>query len=153
VAARGVPARLGLPRPVYLLVGYLALRLALAAHGRAGSPASAAGAVQEATVAHAWGRVSVALLVAGLSAYAFIQLLEAVFRPSHARSTFGRWRQRAVSSWGCLLYSVFCLSTARLVVGARPKQTARSEQWQDTGLTAALLRTGGGRLLLFLYSW
>ena len=33
---------------VYLLVGYLALRLALAAHGRAGAPASSAGAVQAA---------------------------------------------------------------------------------------------------------
>jgi hypothetical protein len=37
---------------VYLLVGYLALRLALAAHGRTGAPASSAGAVQ---AAGAWG--------------------------------------------------------------------------------------------------
>jgi uncharacterized protein DUF1206 len=92
----------------------------------------------------------VALLVAGLGAYALTQLLQAVFRPAHADSTFGRWRQRAVSPWGCVLYLAFCLSTARLLVGARPKQTARSEQRQDTGLTAALLRTGGGRLLLVL---
>src|SRR6202023_1268126 len=33
---------------VYLLVGYLALRLAVAGHGRAGAPASSAGAVQAA---------------------------------------------------------------------------------------------------------
>ena len=62
----------------------------------------------------------------------------------------GRWRQRAVSSWGCLLYSVFCLSTARLLAGTPPKQTAESEQRQDTDVTAVLLRTGWGRLLLVL---
>jgi len=103
--------------------------------------------VQEAA-GHAWGRVSLVLLVVGLGAYAFTQLVEAVYRPSHAGSTIGRWRQRAVSSWGCLLYSSFCLSTAWLLVATRPKQTAQSEHQQDTDLTAVLLRTGSGRLLL-----
>ena len=134
---------------VYLLVGYLALRLALGTHGRTGAPASGAGAVQ-AAVAPAWGRLPLVLLVAGLAAYALTQLLEAVFRPSHATGTIGRWRQRAVSSWGCLLYLAFCLSTARLLVGAPSKQTAQSEQRQDTDVTADLLRTGWGRLLLVL---
>ena len=132
---------------VYLLVGYLALRLALAAHGRAGAPASSAGAVQ---AAGAWGRVPLVLLVAGLGAYALTQLIEAVFRPAHATGTMGRWRQRAVSSWGCLLYAAFCLSTARLAVQAQPAQTAQSEQRQDTGVTAELLRTGWGRAVLIL---
>ena len=134
---------------VYFLVGYLALRLALAAHGRTGEPASSAGAVQ-AAVAGAWGRVPLVLLVAGLGAYALTQLVEAVFRPSHATSTTGEWRQRAVSSWGCLLYLAFCLSTARLLVGTPAKETAQSEQRQDAGITADLLRTGWGRLLLVL---
>jgi hypothetical protein len=134
---------------IYLLVGYLAFRLALAAHGRAASPASSAGAVQ-AAVAPVWGRVPLVLLIAGLGAYAFTQLVEAVFRPSHATGTMGRWRQRAVSSWGCLLYLAFCLSTARLLTGTPPQQTAQSEQRQDTGVTAVLLRTGWGRLLLIL---
>jgi hypothetical protein len=58
--------------------------------------------------------------------------------------------QRAVSSWGCLLYLAFCLSTARLLAVTRPKGTAGSEQRQDTDITAALLRTGLGRLLLVL---
>jgi hypothetical protein len=87
------------------------------------------------------------LLAAGLGAYALTQLIEAVFRPSHATGTMGRWRQRAVSSWGCLLYVAFCLSTARLLV-TPAKETAGSEQRQDTDVTAALLRTGWGRLLL-----
>src|ERR1022692_910864 len=134
---------------VYLLVGYLAFRLALAARGRADSTASSAGAVQ-AAVAPAWGRVPLVLLVAGLGAYALTQLIEAVFRPSHATGTMGRWRQRAVSSWGCLLYLAFCLSTARLLARTPPKQTAQSEQRQDTDVTALLLRTGWGRVLLIL---
>ncbi len=144
-------SRLGLAcrGTVYLLVGYLAFRLAVVAHGRGGAPASSAGAVQEA-VAPAWGRVPLVLLIAGLGAYALTQLIEAVFRPSHAESTFGRWRQRAVSSWGCLLYLAFCLSTARLLAGTPPEQTAQSEQRQDTDLTADLLQSGWGRLALIL---
>ena len=144
-------SRLGLAcrGTVYLLVGYLALRLAIATHGRAGAPASSAGAVQ-AAVAPAWGHVPLVLLVAGLAAYALTQLVEAVFRPAHATGTMGRWRQRAVSSWGFLVYSVFCLSTARLLAQTPPKQTAQSEQRQDTGMTAHLLRTGWGKALLVL---
>jgi len=134
---------------VYLLVGYLALRLALATHGRGGAPASSAGAVQAVTEP-AWGRVLLVLLVAGLGAYALTQLVEAAFRPARATGTMGRWRQRAVSSWGFLVYSVFCVSTARLLAETPPKQTAQSEQRQDVGMTAALLRSGWGRLLIVL---
>jgi hypothetical protein len=90
------------------------------------------------------------LLVAGLGAYALTQFIEAVFRPAHATGSMGRWRQRAVSSWGCLLYAAFCLSTARLAVQAQPAQTAQSEQRQDTGVTAELLRTGWGHAVLIL---
>jgi hypothetical protein len=154
--ARGAPGmwlravcRLGLVcrGTVYLLVGYLAFRLALAAHGRASQPASSAGAVQ-AAVSPAWGRVPLVLLIAGLGAYALTQLIEAVFRPAHVTGAMSRWRQRAVSSWGCLVYLAFCLSTARLLMGTPPQQTAQSEQRQDTGVTADLLRTGWGRILL-----
>ena len=142
-------SRLGLAcrGAVYLLIGYLAFRLALASHGRFGAPASSAGAVQ-AAVAGAWGSIPLVLLVAGLAAYALTQLLEAVFRAARAKSTAGKWRQRAVSSWGFLLYSAFCLSTARLLVETPPKQTSQSEQRQDTGMAADLLRTGWGKALL-----
>jgi hypothetical protein len=65
---------------VYLLVGYLALRLALATHGRSAAPASSTGALQAVTEP-AWGPVLLVLLVAGLAAYALTQLIEAVFLP------------------------------------------------------------------------
>jgi hypothetical protein len=60
----GAVSRLGLAcrGTVCLLVGYLALRLALATHGRRGAPASAAGAVQGATVAH-WCTILVSAVV------------------------------------------------------------------------------------------
>jgi Domain of Unknown Function (DUF1206) len=127
-------SRLGLAcrGTVYLLVGYLAFRLALASHERAGAPASGAGAVQ-AAVASVWGRIPLVLLVAGLAAYALTQLVEAVFRPAHATGRMGAWRQRAVSSWGFLLYLAFCLSTARLLAGTpRSRRPSRS-----TGRTRA----------------
>jgi hypothetical protein len=147
---RGV-SRLGLVcrGSVYLLVGSLALRLAFAVHRGTAAPASSAGAVQDA-VAPAWGRVTLVVLVAGLAAYAFSQLIEAVFRPSRATGAIGAWRQRAVSSWGFLLYLVFCLSTARLLAGTPPLQTAVSEQRQVTDVTAVVLRTGWGRALLIV---
>jgi hypothetical protein len=135
---------------VYLLVGYLGLRLALAVHGRAAEPVSGAGAVQEAA-RHSWGQASLLLLAAGFAGYALTQLVEAIFRPRHAGSRFGRWRQRALSTWGCLLYSAFCVSTISLLLAfRRPAGTARSEHLQDTEVTAALLRTVAGRLVLFL---
>src|ERR1022692_148676 len=130
VAACGVPAGAGLPRHG-LPAGRLPCLPSRARRPRA-------------------GRVPLVLLIAGLGAYALTQLIEAVFRPSHATGTMGRWRQRAVSSWGCLLYLAFCLSTARLLARTPPKQTAQSEQRQDTDVTALLLRTGWGRVLLIL---
>ncbi len=135
---------------VYLLVGYLTLRLALFAHGRTTEPASGTGAVQEAARL-SWGPVPLTLLAAGFAGYALTQLVEAVFRPRHADSTLGRWRQRAVSTWGCLLYAAFCVSTVSVLLAIRKSGgTAGSEHRQDTAVTATLLRSGAGRLLLVL---
>src|ERR1035441_4450999 len=94
-----------LPRLARIVPRQAIRTLVLRVIGMPESPASSAGAVQ-AAVAAAWGRIPLVLLVAGLAAYALTQLLEAVFRAARATSTMGRWRQRAVSSWGFLLYSV-----------------------------------------------
>jgi Domain of Unknown Function (DUF1206) len=135
---------------VYLLVGYLSLRLAFAVHGRTSEPASGTGAVQEAA-RHSLGQVPLLLLAGGFACYALTQLLEAIFRPPHASSAIHRWRQRVASTWGCLLYSAFCASTVSLLVAIRrPAGTAESEQRQDVAITAFLLRTGSGRLGLLL---
>ncbi len=137
---------------VYLLVGYLTLRIALAtAGGRMDEPASSAGAVQEAA-RQTWGRVTLLLLAAGFAGYALNQLVEAVFRPHYARtSRMNRWRMRAVSCFGCLLYTAFCVSTLSLLGSfGRVSGTALSEQRQDTALTATLLRSGPGHLVLWI---
>lgn len=82
----------------YLLVGYLTLRLVLAAHGRTAEPASSTGAVQQAAQG-SWGKASLLLLLAvGFASYALTQLVEAVFRPRHAGSTIKRWRQRVIAT-------------------------------------------------------
>jgi hypothetical protein len=133
---------------VYLLVGYLSLRLALDAHGRSDEPASATGAVQE-VAQHSWGAAPLVLLAAGFAGYALTQLVEAIFRPRYAGSAINRWRQRAVSSVGFLLYTAFCVSTISLLVTIhRPDGTAQSERRQDTALTADALRTVPGRVVL-----
>ena len=135
---------------VYLLVGYLTLRLALDARGRAAEPVSGTGAVQEAA-RQSWGQASLVLLAAGFAGYALTQLVEAIFRPRYAGSTIHRWRQRVVSTWGCLLYAAFCASTISLLVAVRrPAATSQSEQREGTALTEFVLRTGPGRLLLLL---
>ncbi len=137
---------------VYLLIGYLTLRIALAAAGgRTDEPASSAGAVQEAA-RQTWGRVTLLLLAAGFAGYALNQLVEAVFRPHFARtSRVNRWRMRAVSCFGCLLYAAFCVSTLSLLDSfGRVSGTAGSEQRQDVAMTATLLRSGPGHLVLWV---
>jgi hypothetical protein len=133
---------------VYLLVGYLALRLALAIHGRSAAPASSAGAVQAVTEP-AWGRVLLVLLVAGLGAYALTQLIEAVFRPAR-----GNHDRQVAPACGLIvgMLAVFGLFPERrpALAATRPRGTAESEHRQDTDVTAALLQTGWGRLLLAL---
>jgi hypothetical protein len=65
----------------------LALRLALAARGREGAPASSAGAVQDA-VAPVWGRARLVMLVAGLAAHALTPLVEHI--PARTRDKHDR---------------------------------------------------------------
>jgi predicted DNA-binding transcriptional regulator YafY len=77
---------------VYLLVGYLALRLALAAHGRTGAPASSAGAVQAAS---AWGRVPLVLLVAAVA----VQSATAKVHRVLPRALAGRLGALVAATW------------------------------------------------------
>jgi hypothetical protein len=135
---------------VYLLVGYLTLRLALAAHGRAAEPASAGGAVQEAA-RHAWGAFSLVPLAAGFAGYSLTQLVEAIFRPRYAASRLSGWRQRIISTWGCLLYAAFSVSTISVLAAIQsPDTTAGSEQQQDKAISATLMSSGPGRVLFLL---
>jgi Domain of Unknown Function (DUF1206) len=141
--------RLGLASraAVYLLVGYLALRLAVSPGPRLSDPASASGAVQQAA-AQSWGRATLVLLAAGFAAYALLQLIEAVFRPAFAKGSMRAWHQRAVSTWGFLLYSAFFVSTVLVIGHAHRPVTSQTEQRQDVTHITSVLRTTPGRLLV-----
>jgi hypothetical protein len=128
----------------------LALRLAAVENGDGDEPASTAGAVHQLAV-QPWGRAVLAVLSVGLAAYAVTQLVEAVFRFLHAKGKLGRWQQRVVSSWGCLLYLVFSVSTVSQVLATRPEAlTAASERRDETARVTDLLRTVPGRGLLIV---
>jgi hypothetical protein len=97
VAARGVPG-LVCRGTVYLLVGSLAPRLALAAHKGTAAPASTAGAVQEAVALRGTCHASAACRWAG--PYALTSSSRPCSGLRAPLALMGAWRQRAVSSWG-----------------------------------------------------
>src|SRR5881394_2038326 len=67
---------------VYLLLGGLALRLALGTSGHAPDPQSAILEVGSTS----YGRIFLGLLAAGLIAFTIWRVVEAIFDPEHARS-------------------------------------------------------------------
>lgn len=159
-AAAGSPPVRGLSRfglacrgAVYVLVGYLAARIAVSATGRASAaprqPADAQGAVQ-AVASSPLGRLTLAVLAVGLAGYALSQLVEAVFRPRESENALAGWTQRLISAWGALLYGAFTVSTVALLLGARRPATPGSSQRQDTALTARVMAAPYGRSLVAL---
>lgn len=136
---------------VYVLVGYLAARIAVGAAGAprasTGQPADAQGAVQE-VAGLPLGRVTLWLLAVGLAGYALSQLVEALFRGREKDTFAGRWSQRLVSGWGVVIYGAFTVSTVSLLAGARRPASPASSAHQDTALTARLLRAPVGRPLV-----
>lgn len=138
---------------VYVLVGYLAARIAVGAAGAPSAgpdqPADAQGAVQE-LAGSPFGRVTLWFLAVGLTGYAISQLVEVLYRGREKESFAGRWSQRLVSAWGVLIYAAFTVSTVSLLLGDRRPASQASSAHQDTALTARLLRTPPGRPLLAL---
>lgn len=138
---------------VYVLVGYLAARIAIGAAGApsagTGQPADAQGAVQE-VAGSPLGRVTLWLLVVGLAGYAISQLVEVFYRGREKESFAGRWSQRLVSAWGVLTYAAFTVSTVSLLLGARRPASPASSAHQDTALTTRVLRVPVGRPLVAL---
>lgn len=138
---------------VYVLVGYLAGRIALAAAGEPeaapGQPADAQGAVQQ-VAGSPPGRLLLVLLALGLVGYAVSQLVEVVFRPGRAESRARRWSQRLISAWGVVLYGAFAASTVSFLLGSRRATSPGSSSRQDTALTARILREPLGRPLVVL---
>jgi Domain of Unknown Function (DUF1206) len=148
VARAGLAAR----AVVYLMVGYLAGRVALAAGGvgqaATARPASGGGAL-EALAEHAGGRIALALLGLGFLGYALLALVQAGFRHQDVENPAERWGKRLFFAGVALLYAAFFVYTASLLL--RPgsgQQSASGSHAQETELTARVLSWPYGQLLV-----
>ena len=137
---------------VYLMVAYLAGRIALAAAGvgqaSTARPASGGGAL-EALAEHPGGRVALALLALGFLGYALLGLVQAGFRHQDLDNPTERRAKRLFFAGVALLYAVFFLYTASLLL--RPssgQQSASGSRAQETELTAQVLSWPYGQLLV-----
>lgn len=134
-AARGV---------VYVLVGYLALRIAA---GRGTDEADRQGALR--TVAdQPLGRVVIWLLVAGFAGMALWRAGTAAF----GRGKDGKPGKRALNTGRALFYGVVCWGTAAFALGSGGRSSGddASKDWTATalGLPAGRYLVGGAGLVL-----
>lgn len=143
LASRGV---------VYLVVGYLAVRIAWGGATRnpaesTGHAASATGAV--AAVGQApGGRLALAVLAVGLAGYAVFSLLDTVLHHNHETPWVKRWGDRALSAFGVVLYGGLCAWTvSTALTGSRGKGSAAASHVHKAALTARVLRLPGGQEL------
>ncbi|MEP6698002.1 MAG: DUF1206 domain-containing protein [Pseudonocardiales bacterium] len=130
-------ARLGLvARGVtYLLVGWLALQVAL---GNSGKQADRGGAVQE-IASKPFGSALLWLLGIGLLGLALWRFAEAAF----GRDTGDRLKSLARG----VLYAGFAVTTFTYVLGKSSSAAANSNQ-QSVGATAKIMKHSGGRVLI-----
>lgn len=148
VARLGIAARAG----VYLVVSYLAVRIA---NGAAGGPqggtkqaASGSGAVH-ALAGGAAGRVALVVLTAGLIGYAVFSTLDAVLHHNDEDNAVKRWGDRLLSLWGAVLYVGFAVFTVSVLFAPQPdKQTAQQSSQRKAALTSRVLQWPGGRFLV-----
>jgi len=148
VARAGLAAR----AVVYLMVAYLAGRVALAAAGvgqaATARPASGGGAL-EALAEHPGGRVALALLAFGFLGYALLGLVQAGFRHQDVENPAERWAKRLFFAGLALLYAAFFIYTASLLLQpGSGQQSASGSRAQETELTAQVLSWPYGQLLV-----
>lgn len=137
---------------VYLVVGYLALRLAL---GAAGDPsanphqqASAQGAVK--TMAGLPGGAAVLVILAiGLAAYSLLSLFDALRRRPGDHGAAWRRTTRAVSAWTALVYALFCAWTVSLLLSSSGgKAGSGGSGGKQEEVTAHVMGWPGGVVLV-----
>jgi hypothetical protein len=127
VSRAGLAAR----ATVYLMVGYLAGRIALSA------------------AEHPGGRIALGLLAAGFLGYALLALVQTGFRHHDVQNPVERRGKRLFFAGLALLYAAFFGYTTSLLL--RPgsgQQSAAGSRAQETELTARVLSWPYGRLLV-----
>jgi hypothetical protein len=137
---------------VYLMVGYLAGRVALTAAGvgqaSTARPASGGGAL-EALAEHPGGRVALGLLAAGFLGYALLALVQAGFRHQDVDNPAERWGKRLFFAGVALLYAaLFAYTTSLLLRPGSGQTSASGSRAQETELTARVLSWPLGQLLV-----
>lgn len=144
LAARGV---------VFLLLGYLVLRVALGALGTndgSSSPASLPG-VADALDQQAGGQFILTVLGVGLAMYALFSLIDTILHHDDESPSSKRWGDRALSAWGVVMYtgfSVYCF-----LIAASPSPSGESsahDRSQKAHMTADVLSWPGGPVWLGL---
>jgi uncharacterized membrane protein len=148
VARAGLIAR----AVIYLMVGYLAGRLALSAAGSptaaTSRPASGEGAL-ETIAAHPGGRIVLGLLAVGFLGYALLAAVQATFRHQDIQRSSERRAKRLFFAGVALLYLAFSIYAASLVVRPQSGQaSAAGAHRQETELTARVLGWPFGQLLV-----
>jgi Domain of Unknown Function (DUF1206) len=147
VARAGLVAR----AVIYLMVGYLAGRLALRSAGvptATSRPASGEGAL-ETIAAHPGGRIVLGLLAVGFLGYALLAAVQATFRHQEIQRPTERRAKRLFFAGVALVYLAFSVYAASLV--ARPQSghaSAAGAHRQETELTARVLGWPFGQLLV-----
>jgi len=148
VARAGLAAR----AVVYLMVAYLAGRVALGAAGigqaSTARPASGSGAL-EALAEHPGGRIALGLLALCFLGYALLALVQAGFRHQNVDNPAERRGKRLFFAGVALLYAALFIYTSSLLL--RPgsgQQTASGSRAQETELTARVLSWPYGQLLV-----
>ncbi len=125
---------------VYLLIGLIAVQIALGDGGRADR-----GGAMSRIAAQSFGTVLLWVLVVGFLGMALWRLSEAAFG---AVGPGGHQTgERLKSLFRAVLYGFFCLSTLKLVLGTSSGATADGDR-QSKAVTAQVMTHGGGRLLI-----
>jgi hypothetical protein len=148
VARAGLVAR----AVIYLMVGYLAGRLALSSAGSptapTSRPASGEGAL-ETIAAHPGGRIVLGVLAVGFLGYALLAAVQATFRHQEIQRSSERRAKRLFFAGVALVYLAFSIYAASLDVRPQAGQpSAADAHRQETELTARVLSWPFGQLLV-----
>jgi Domain of Unknown Function (DUF1206) len=127
---------------IYLLIGIIALQVALGHGGQA----DRGGALAE-IAAKGYGTILLWLLVVGFAGLALWRFSEVAFGAVGPDGHEAGERLKSLARG--LLYSFFFVSTLQLVTGTSSSATANGNS-QSKALTARIMTHGGGRLLIGL---
>jgi hypothetical protein len=141
--AVGWLARLGLGARglVYLLVAWLALRIAFL---HSGQQADRQGALQN-IGSHTAGKAVLLAMAVGFAGYAAWRVTQAV-RGDPSEDGAKDWAQRAIAAGRAALYLVFAFSTARLALSGQSGSGSNQTSRRATG--GALAHEGGRALVI-----